>query len=372
MHVLFWSSTFGEHIGGVGILAEKFISALHQRGVEFLIIAPKDQPDLPTESQYDGISVYRFPFWEAMANVDLFITIKQQVAQIIRHFSPDLVHIYALNRSNFFYHLTAHEHPAPLLVTLHGFMDSAADELTTRTLGAADWVAGCSQTVIERGRSLVPKIVSRSSPIRNGLETPTVQPCPLSFDPPRLLCLGRLVKEKGMDVALSALPRILARFPQARLIIAGDGRERPALDQQARSLGVQDSVDFLGWVPPHHVSELMNTASVVVVPSQWEEPFGLVVLEAALMARPVVATRVGGIPEIVEDHVTGLLIEKNAPDSLSEAVTFLLDHREIAGRMGQAACLKAQHEFGWKGHIDAYEAIYHQIHRGFINGRLHH
>jgi glycosyltransferase involved in cell wall biosynthesis len=90
------------------------------------------------------------------------------------------------------------------------------------------------------------------------------------------------------------------------------------------------------------------------------------------MARPVVATRVGGIPEIVDDHVTGLLVEKNDPEDLGKAVTFLFDHWGIAEQMGQAARIKAQHEFGWKTHIDAYEAIYHQLHGGFSHGRLHH
>ncbi len=361
MRILFWSSTFRSEIGGVGVLAERLLSALRRRGFEFLVITPQDSPDHPVETEYGGIPIYRFPFWRSMVDVDQLIEIRQKLTQLKRTFTPDLVHINAVNRSNFFYHLTAGVHPAPLLVTLHGVMVSQADDLMKRTLRSADWVAGCSEAILEKARRLAPEITPGSSVIHNGLDVPTLQPAPLSFDPPSLLCLGRLVEEKGFDVALDAFASLLACFPKARLIIAGDGPARAGLEHQASILGIGDAVEFTGWITPEKVPELINTASVVVMPSRWEEPFGLVALEAALMFRPIVATRVGGLPEIVVHQQTGLLVERENSKALSEAVAFLLEHPEIARRMGRDARIRVEKEFSWQAHVGAYDALYRKL-----------
>jgi glycogen(starch) synthase len=186
-------------------------------------------------------------------------------------------------------------------------------------------------------------------------------PKPLPLDPPILLYLGRLVKEKGIDVAISAFPRILARFPQTRMVIAGDGPERPSLEQQARSLGIRDSVDFLGWVSPDEVSDLINTASVVVIPSRWEEPFGFVALEAGLMARPVVATRVGGLQEIIVHSKTGLLVANEDKQELSEAIMVLLGNLSMAEQIGQTARCHVIEKFSLQQCVNAYDSLYQKL-----------
>jgi glycogen(starch) synthase len=336
------------------------------RGYEFVVIAPQSSSDQPSESEYQGIPVYRFPFWNAMVDIDLFTKIRGEVTRLKRSFAPDLVHIYAVNRSNFFYHISAHEHSAPLLVTLHGLMASQANDHMARTLGAADWVTACSSALLNAGRKMVPQITSRSSTIHNGIDEPRVQPTPLSFDPPQLLCLGRLVKEKGVDVMLDAFPSVLTHYPNTRLVIGGDGPEMPYLEQQALRLGVRDAVDFMGWVAPDKVAELMNTSSVVIMPSRGEA-HPLVSLEAAMMNRPIVATRVGGLPEVVTDQETGILIGSDDSNALSEAIVFLLDQPEIATHMGQEARRRARKEFSWEGHVDAYDTLYQRMVRDYSN-----
>jgi glycogen(starch) synthase len=217
--------------------------------------------------------------------------------------------------------------------------------------------------VLAEARELVPEITTRSSLIYLGLDPPALSPEPLPIDAPRLLCLGRLVPEKGFDLALAAFASITHRFPHARLVIASDGPARPALEQQAGQLGLTDLVDFLGFVEFSRMAALMNSATMVVMPSRSLEGFGLVALEAALMARPVVATRVGGLPEVVAHQQTGLLVEKEDSRALAEAITYLLDHPEIATKMGEAARSRAQAIFSWKRHVDAFDALYRQLTR---------
>jgi len=132
------------------------------------------------------------------------------------------------------------------------------------------------------------------------------------------------------------------------------------LERQIDELGLTDIVDFIGWVAPREVPALLNTATVVLMPSR-QESFGLVALEAALMARPVIATRVGGLPEVVVHEQTGLLVEQENSGALAEAIAYLLAHPHTAIHMGQAARLRAQQVFSWERHVTAYDVLYQQL-----------
>jgi glycogen(starch) synthase len=106
---------------------------------------------------------------------------------------------------------------------------------------------------------------------------------------------------------------------------------------------------------------LINSASAVLMPSRWQEPFGLVAVESALMARPVIAARVGGIPEIVVHKQTGLLVPPENSSALAEAIASLVENPEAARRMGCAARSRALEDFSFQRHVDAYEAVYRRV-----------
>ncbi|HKA56747.1 MAG TPA: glycosyltransferase family 4 protein, partial [Candidatus Binatia bacterium] len=233
------------------------------------------------------------------------------------------------------------------------------------------WVTGCSAAVVEDARQLMPEIIPRSSIIYNGLEAPPVLPEPIPSNPPRVLCLGRLSYEKGFDFALTAFATAVTQFPRARLMVAGDGPERTALERQALQLGIRHAVDFLGAVTPDTVPSLLNRASLVLMPSR-TEGLPLVAVEAALMARPVVATRVGGLPEVVVHRHTGLLVDKEDCQGLAEAITFVLEHPQAVAHMGQAARRRAQAVFSLERCVAAYDALYRTLAReGAASGPAH-
>lgn len=156
---------------------------------------------------------------------------------------------------------------------------------------------------------------------------------------------------------------MIARFPGARLTIASDGPERATLERQAAELGLADAVHFQGWVEFDRMAWLLNSATVILVPSRAPEGFGLVALEAALMARPVVATRSGALPEVVEDGETGLLVEKDDPRAMADAISTLLAHPDRAARMGEAGRRRARALFGLEHHIDSFDALYRELPR---------
>ena len=361
MRVLFWSGSFGPHIGGVEVLAAKLLPALRERGYEFAVLSSQNNTEFSAEGQFKGIPIYRFPFWKARNNAAQIMQIRQQIINLKRTFVPDLIHLNAIDTSTFFHLITAPAYAAPLLVTLHGEWPSQVNAAVAQTLRSADWVTGCSAAILRRGWQLVPELISRSSVIPNAIEEPSLLPGPLPVRAPQLLCLGRLVFVKGFDVALTAFASLKDAFPEARLIIAGDGAARADLERQTVKLGLTDVVKFIGWVAPDQVPALMNAVTIVIVPSRGIEGFGLVALEAAYMARPVVASDVGGIPEVVVHKQTGLLVEKENPEALAEAITFLLKQPWTAADLGRAARRRAQEIFNFVRYVDAYDVLYQKL-----------
>jgi glycogen synthase len=357
--ILFWSGTFWPNIGGVEVMAARLLPALRARGYEYSVVVPKYSADQADEGQFKGIPTYRFPFriHPRRGSIDHVIEVRRGITALKQTFAPDLIHLNAVGSDNFFHLATANACRAPVLITLHGKWPDQADSIVAQTLRHSDWVAACSEDILEEGRRLVPEIASRSSVIRNAVEAPAILPSPLPFNPPVCLCLGRLARDKGFDVAVSAFRSVIDRIPHARLVIAGDGPERGVLEKQVVDEGIGGSVEFLGWIAPNRVWDVLRSSTLVIVPSR-QESFGLVALEAAWMARPVVASRVGGIPEVVIDGKTGLLIEKEDTQSLANAIVFLLSHPDVATQTGEMALARAQTTFNWNTHVDAYDILY--------------
>jgi glycosyltransferase involved in cell wall biosynthesis len=364
MRILFWSETFWPRVGGVENLAARLLPALRSRGYEFMVVT-WENINAADELSYQGIPVYRFPFFSRsrQSSLDPLLENRRQVAKLKQDFAPDLVHINSYGPSVLFHLNTCSAHPAPVLITLHQRLPNepvGRESLLGNLLRTSDWITACSASVLAHTRQLLPEITPRSSVIYNGLTAPTFNPQPISFDPPRLLCLGRLVTSKGFDLALVSFAKILDRFPNARLVVGGDGPELEKLQQQASALGLLDSVEFVGSIPPENVPHFIDAATLVLIPSRLEG-FGLVALEAALIARPVVAARVGGLPEVVAHDQTGLLVEPENSNALADAVAKLLRSPDAAVQMGQAARLRAQQMFSWRRHVSAYDALYQKV-----------
>jgi glycogen(starch) synthase len=365
VRILFWSESFWPSIGGISVLAARFLPALRARGHDVLVLTSQNDARLPQVGDFEGTAVRRFPFWSTLDGRDptRLIELGHELLTLARTFRPDVVHLNGVRVGAFFQHSLRRGHPAPLLVTLHGMEPAhfySPESLLDSTLRAADWVVACSSSLLEETLAIWPELGAKSSVIPNGLELPPLPPTPLPFDPALLLCLGRLEPEKGFDLALSAFGRLADRRPALRMLLAGDGPLRGQLEAQARALGLESRAEFLGWVPPDEVPRLINRATAVLMPSR-EDALPLVAIEAAQMARPVLAARVGGLPEVVTDGSTGLLVQPGSPRALAAAVERLLDAPELAERMGAAARRRAQEVFGLECHVESYEALYRRL-----------
>jgi glycogen(starch) synthase len=365
MKVIFWSELFWPHIGGVEILTQQLIKALKKFGHNIIVITSATSLAVKPFEIMDGIEIHRLPFQDALVGRDLheMHRITGQTIDLMSQFQPDVVHIHSSQPSTLFYHLSRRGSLFPTVFTLHEPLDKAddANSLVGRTMLSSNWIAAVSQATLKQARNIVPEIITRSSVIYNALEKPLFQASPLQFDPPRLLCIGRLTREKGFDLAIQALAEIRQRIPGIQMVIAGDGRERNNLKSLAESLGLKEAVEFSGWVQPDRIPELINSASLVIIPSRWPEPFGLVALQSAQMGRPVVAANVGGLPEVVVNNETGLLFEKNDAVHLISCVYKLLQHPAETIRMGKAALERAENFFDLEATASAYDKLYQDI-----------
>ena len=360
-----WSELFWPYVGGAEVLGAVLMVALRKRGHEFLVLTSQDSLELPGTDRYDGIPIQRLPLRAVMSGRELgrLREIRHEVAAIKATFAPDLVHANGVGPSLLIHLQTGDAWAAPWVLTLQQELLpsqlSPGESLLHRALSSAAWVAACSEAVLTQARELAPEIASRSSVIRNTVDAPGPSPT-RTREWNRLFCVGRLIPAKGFDVALTAVASLRARFPGLRLIIAGDGPMRRELETMAAELGLGHAVDFRGWVAPEEVPTLLDGGGIVLMPSR-REGLPLVAVQAALMACPIVASRVGGLPEVVVHEETGLLVEREDPRGLADAIAFLLDHPHVAEHLGRAARVRTRDVFAWERCVDAYDRLYTSV-----------
>ena len=180
----------------------------------------------------------------------------------------------------------------------------------------------------------------------------------LHDDAQLVLNVARLESFKGQDVLLQAWAAVVAENPKARLWIAGTGSMETALKKMVFTLGLQNHVKFLGFVPQAQVHALMEAADLFVLPSR-EEPFGIVLLEAMAHGLPVVASRVGGIPEVLPKHGDVAPVEADDVQALAQAMQTMLEHNRLSDK-NRAYAL----DFVWDKQVQRFEAVYQSLVKG--------
>jgi len=177
---------------------------------------------------------------------------------------------------------------------------------------------------------------------------------------PTVLLVGRLSRDKGQATLLRAAPAVLAQVPAARFVLLGADSEGEAgrLRRLADRLGVSHAVEIRPWM--RDPRPVFHEADVVALPSR-SEGFGRVLVEAACLAKPVVASRVGGIPEVVVDGETGLLVPPDNPPAVAEALIRLLADPSLCARLGKAARERALACFTARKHVEGVETVYQEV-----------
>jgi glycosyltransferase involved in cell wall biosynthesis len=324
-------------IGGIGGSERHLLTllpALAERGVDVSFLG-LDDPSREPDPFYEALTV---PFERVSAPRDIDPFLAARVRRVVR--DADLVHTHLVHADVYgalgARRLVSTKHnDDPFRAGMFRYVERALARRASRIVAITHALAR-----FQVKRVGLPQ--EKVEVIHYGLDDlpaawGTNPPDDVPADAQVVLAVCRLEPQKGVDVAIRALPAILERQPRTHLVVLGEGPQRPELEQLATSLDVP--VHLPGRVPD--VAAWLRRAALLVHPARWEG-FGLALLEAMLASRPVVATNVSSIPEIVADGETGLLVPPDDLSALAEAVAGVL---EAPGIYGAAGLARAQREF---------------------------
>lgn len=309
-----------------------------------------------------------------------FLSGVQKLRQLTRQYQFDIIHAHWVIPNGPIGALVAHRRRIPLLITLHGSdifvarKNPLLGRMARISFNQAAAVTACSPQ-LQEGALALGAPAGQTHLIKWGAD-------PAYFDAGRfpasnelkaklnlagdgivVMSLGRLVKKKGIEHLVKAAPAIVQEHPQTTFIIAGDGPERESLAALAQAAGVQESFRFVGNIPWQEVPRYLRLADIFVVPSVEDEAGNLdglptTIPEAMAAGKPVVASRVAGIPLVVHHQQTGLLVEQRQPEELAAAIGRLIADPERRLAMGRAARQLVVEELNWDEVARAFTALY--------------
>lgn len=310
------------------------------------------------EETLGGTGVRLFPL--TVAGLHQLPFAVKELTGIIRRFRPDVVHTHLIHAHLVGRWASRRAGGVPVVSTEHNMRvrsrrsDAVLDLLDRRSSRQTAAVCAISEAV--RSRCLREGYRTETLHlVRNGVSIPaTPSPAPRNARPV-IAMVGRLRAVKGADLFV----RALGLLPEVEGILIGDGEERARIEALIRAL---PDPRRLKWERTGDALGAMAQADVVVVPSR-QEGLGLVALEAMSLARPVVATSVGGLTEVVEDGVTGILVAPESPETLAGAISTLLEDELRRIAMGHAGRLRVEQHFSLERMIQAYHQIYCSVSR---------
>jgi glycogen synthase len=376
--------------GGLARHVRKLAENLARTGIEVHVLS-RGSEESPADEIAAGVHIHRvreptrptdlaeFVAWVERMNADMLAA----GVELGDRYDFDLVHGHDWLVAMACDHL-ANRFDAPLVTTIHateygrhqGWVDkhpqSRIHGVERWITNRADKVIACSYYMREQIADIFGVEEERVAVIPNGIDPEDLQP----HDRPRLdrlraefaapdeklvLLVGRLVYEKGFQLALEAMPRLIEAVPGTRFLVAGSGTHEQELRDQAVELGLMDRGTFLGWIGDDVLHSLYRIADVCVVPSIYE-PFGLVALEAMASDCPCIVADTGGLREVVPHNAAGLRFEARDPRALGEMVERVLTDSELCDRLvaeGSEHILR----FDWADVAESTAAVYAELAR---------
>lgn len=337
-----WDDTRGGVISVVNNLAHQLQAGGHR--VLFFHSAGTLLQDRVTKLGFDGVQLrLTMPFgpgvWRGALRTllfpMLFVSTLVQLLWLLRSRRIDIVNLHYPHENYVYFAVCRRLLSIRLVTSIHG-RDAFYREQPKETYSPAfrfilqwsDLIVLPSDAYRQKLLGAFPGLSDRTIFIHNGINPAQFHPADRT-DAPRdrggsyILCVAELQEYKAIDVLLHAAKSLFADNPSLTLILAGDGPLRVELEELAGSLGIRSQTMFLGTQGAPEVARLMRGCELLVLPSRME-PFGIVLIEAMACQTPVVATNVGGIPEIVDHESTGILTEPDNPQALAAAIQRVL------------------------------------------------
>jgi len=371
-------------VGGIARHCEGLAKALVQQNHEVHLFT-LDFPGSPNYEEMDGVKVYRtstelghpnFLTWVLLFNH--FLT--KRMADVSRSVDFDVIHVHdwlaAFSGISFKHYLKK-----PMVLTVHSTEIGRAQGLRSPdsfSINGIEWwatyeadrVIVCSQSMKNEigGHFNLP--LDKVDVIPNAIDPTKYQTSVergsvrqrygVGYGEKLILCVGRLVPQKGIEYFIRAIPSIAKRYPEAKFIIVGEGWSRDILEAEARASGQGRKIQFTGFASDKEVINLMTSADVLVVPSVYE-PFGIVALEGMASGVPVVASQVGGLSEVIEHNRTGLFVYPRSPESIAWGIDRVLSDPDHAKWLTENAKEKLHKAYSWEAVAMKTVEVYRKV-----------
>jgi teichuronic acid biosynthesis glycosyltransferase TuaC len=344
----------------------------------------KNYGEIPEAAVIDGIEVFypryvRPPgaWFHALSCYTMFAGIDRMVKFAIEEFRPNVLHAHRATPEGFVGQLIAKKFDIPLVCSLRGsdinvfpYRDRLTMSLTRKVLSSGHRLISVSGTL----KAVAESISSPLKPIRviyNGCTTDNfyfdgswrhTRRATLGIDSEAkvLIFVGNLIKAKGVFELLSSFTKLASSRPNLYLIMVGTGSEQKKIENLIASATLDKRILLTGKVPHSEVSSLLSAADIFVFPTH-NEGLPNALLEAMACGLPIVATRAGGIPEVVTDRKSGILINPQDCNSLSNTIEYLLDHEAVARQMGAAGKQYVEANFSWEHNARETIEIYREV-----------
>lgn len=298
-----------------------------------------------------------------------------ELKKIIKNEKIDLIHGHIWNPASCRYaFLAASSTKTPMITTEHdpfkiSFIKDLFKKSTLKKVKAIITVSENNKKILQK---LYPKYKNKIQVIHNGIDTTWWHSQLLRITEQDikdvkeelfqakentfiLITVAELHERKGLKYLIEAMPKIITKYPNVKCVIIGEGPERNALTKLIKSLNIENHVILLG--KQKEIPKLLKCSNIFVLPSR-REAFGMVLLEAMVTGLPVVATKVGGIPEIIENGENGLLVEPENPAKLSKAIIDLIPHPNKLEKFSKTGYTTVSEKFTAKKMAEQYEKIY--------------
>jgi spore coat protein SA len=373
-----------------GGATELFIDRLaaHLSRYHPVVIGPAD-PELPRRErqgrvEYRRVSLNSWEQWLYRRYRHLLPIYDRRVAGIVRQLAPDLLHVH--NRPLLALNLKTWLPGFPVILHMHNIYPilGKRERPAPFTPIPVEAFAACSNFVLEQERHRLGTGAGAHLVVYNGVDIEAFRPRwerpdearsardPYGLtDEPVVLFAGKIRESKGVGVLLAAMHRVWEKIPRAALVLVGGTefgrgrtkRETPFFRQfREQAAGAPGRVILTGFVPHEDMAKTYLLGDVLAAPSQKPEGMPMVLLEASACGLPLIATRVGGIPEVIQDGVNGLLLDNHDnAEELSGKMMAILTDTALSQRLGQTARERAQERFSWQRIAREQEAVYDGI-----------
>lgn len=344
----------------------------------------KDYGQIPEKDEIDGIPV-NYPryinlpgvWFHSLSAYSIYAGIKASVTSIMKEFKPDIIHAHMATADGYVGLILRKKYNVPLACTLRGCDINTYPSYnkltlyqTKRLLSEADQLISVSNKLkkvamsIEKSKRNIEVVYNGCdfhSFMHNDEDSVKIRKiCNISINDIIIIFVGRLEKEKGILELFQAFRTLGSNNDKLHLVLVGDCVESDVKNEISKLNDLNSNVHLTGIQPHKIVFKWLKSADLFVLPSH-REGLPNAVIEAMSCGLPVVATNVGGIPEIVEDGKTGILVNPKDAESLTKAIDFIINNDDVATEMGMAGRKKIEKEFSWQKSAREICRIYNKV-----------